>query len=314
VAPVDGWLPSVLSIAYNMQMQANAVKRMNIALSMRWVTASAMAAAALVLAIGSLRRAFDRLVVAMDAAVPEPAFLAVAEIVAAAGGCWLAVGTLCVLLGETPWRGSGSTRRLGRRCVPRCWRAGVLAVVGTGLLAGPALASAAGTQTRPPADQHTHQPRGALGVLDGLVLPDRASGGWHGRSTVVVALALYSLTILVRNIVAGLDAVPDDVVDAATGMGFGRNRMLWRVQVPLALPAVFAGLRVATVSTIALTTIGFLVGFGGLGNLISDGFTSNFRPQVLLAAALCVVLAVAADLLLLALQKSVTPWARGARA
>ena len=134
------------------------------------------------------------------------------------------------------------------------------------------------------------------------------------RSTVVVALALYSLTILVRNIVAGLDAVPDDVVDAATGMGYGRNRMLWRVQVPLALPAVFAGLRVATVSTIALTTIGFLVGFGGLGNLISDGFSSNFRAQVLLASALCVVLAVAADLLLLGLQKSVTPWARGARA
>ena len=186
VAPVDGWLPSVLSIAYNMQMQANAVKRMNSAPRMRWVTASAMAAAALVLAIGSLRRAFDRLVVAMDAAVPEPAFVAVAEIVAAGGGCWLAVGTLCVLLGETPWRGSGSTRRLGRRCVPRCWRAGVLAVVGTGLLTGPALASAAGTQTRPPADQHTHQPRGALAVLDGLVLPDRASGGWHGRSTVVV--------------------------------------------------------------------------------------------------------------------------------
>lgn len=134
------------------------------------------------------------------------------------------------------------------------------------------------------------------------------------RSTVIVALALYSLTILVRNIVAGLDAVPDDVVDAATGMGFGRNRMLWRVQVPLALPAVFAGLRVAMVSTIALTTIGFLVGFGGLGNLISDGFSSNFRPQVLLASVLCVVLAVAADLLLLALQKGVTPWTRGARA
>ena len=84
---MDGWLPSVLYIAYNMQMQANAVKRMNTALSMRWVTASAMAAVALVLAIGSLRRAFDRLVVAMDAAVPEPAFLAVAEIVAAGGGC-----------------------------------------------------------------------------------------------------------------------------------------------------------------------------------------------------------------------------------
>ncbi len=133
-------------------------------------------------------------------------------------------------------------------------------------------------------------------------------------STVVVALALYSLTILVRNIVAGLDAVPDDVVDAATGMGYGRNRMLWHVQVPLALPAVFAGLRVATVSTIALTTIGFLVGFGGLGNLINDGLTSNFRPQVLVAAVLCVVLAVVADLMLLALQKGLTPWTRGARA
>jgi osmoprotectant transport system permease protein len=133
-------------------------------------------------------------------------------------------------------------------------------------------------------------------------------------STVVVALALYSLTILVRNIVAGLDAVPDDVVDAATGMGYGRNRMLWRVQVPLALPAVFAGLRVATVSTIALTTIGFLVGFGGLGNLINDGLTSNFRPQVLVAAVLCVLLAVVADLMLLAVQKGLTPWTRGARA
>ena len=183
---MDGRLPGVLPIAYNMQMQANAVKSTNHALRIRWVTASAIAAAALVLAIRSVRRAFDQVVVAMDAAVPEPAFVAVAEIVAAGGGCWLAVGTLCVLLGETPWRGSNSTRRLGRRCVPRCWRAGVLAVVGTGLLAGPALASAAGTQTRPPADQHTHQPRGALGVLHGLVLPDRASGGWDGRSTVVV--------------------------------------------------------------------------------------------------------------------------------
>ncbi len=132
--------------------------------------------------------------------------------------------------------------------------------------------------------------------------------------TVVVALALYSLTILVRNIVAGLDAVPEDVVDAATGMGFASRRLLWRVQVPLALPAVFAGLRVATVSTIALTTIGFLVGFGGLGNLINDGLTSNFRPQVLLAAVLCVVLAITADLLLLALQRGLTPWTRGARA
>lgn len=132
------------------------------------------------------------------------------------------------------------------------------------------------------------------------------------RSTVVVALGLYSITILVRNVVAGLDGVPEDVVDAAQGMGFARSRMLWRVQVPLALPSVFAGLRVATVSTIALATIGFLVGFGGLGGLINAGLGSNFRAQVLTAVVLCVVLAVLADLLLLGLQKLMTPWTRGA--
>ena len=134
------------------------------------------------------------------------------------------------------------------------------------------------------------------------------------RTTVVVALGLYSITILVRNVVAGLDAVPEDVVDAAQGMGFARSRMLWRVQVPLALPAVFAGLRVATVSTIALATIGFLVGYGGLGSLINEGLGSNFRAQVLVAVVLCVVLAVLADLLLLALQRLLTPWTRGAAA
>jgi len=133
-------------------------------------------------------------------------------------------------------------------------------------------------------------------------------------TTVVTGLVLYSLTILVRNIVAGLDAVPEDVMDAARGMGFGSRRLLWKVQVPLALPAVFAGLRIATVSTVALTTIGYIVGFGGLGNLIRSGLQGFFKAEVLTAAVLCVVLAVAADLLLLGLQKAVTPWTRGVRA
>lgn len=134
-------------------------------------------------------------------------------------------------------------------------------------------------------------------------------------TTVVTALVLYSLTILVRNIVAGLDAVPDDVEDAARGMGFSGGRMLWRVQVPLALPAFFAGLRVATVSTVALTTVGFLVGpFGGLGNLIRNGLTGFFKAEVLTAAVLCVVLAVVADLVIIGAQRLATPWTRGARA
>lgn len=133
-------------------------------------------------------------------------------------------------------------------------------------------------------------------------------------TTVIIGLVLYSLTILLRNITAGLDAVPAEVKDAATGMGLAPARLLWRVELPLALPTIFAGLRIATVSTVALTTIGAIVGYGGLGNLIFQGLNSFFRAQVLVACILCVVLALVADVLLLAVQRAVTPWQRGARA
>jgi osmoprotectant transport system permease protein len=129
-------------------------------------------------------------------------------------------------------------------------------------------------------------------------------------STVIIGLALYSLTILVRNILAGLDAVPADVLDAAKGMGYGSARILLTVQLPLAMPSIFAGLRVAAVSTVALVTVGFLVGYGGLGNLIYEGLTSFFKAQVLTASVLCVLLAVAADALLVATERLATPWRR----
>jgi osmoprotectant transport system permease protein len=130
-------------------------------------------------------------------------------------------------------------------------------------------------------------------------------------TTVVIGLVLYSLTILVRNVMTGLDGVPDDVREAAKGMGFGAMRMLLRVELPLAFPTIMAGVRVATVSTIALTTIGFVVGSGGLGNLIQDGLGSQFKAEVLTASVLCVVLAVIADLFLLILERALTPWTRG---
>ncbi|MCA9686968.1 MAG: ABC transporter permease subunit, partial [Myxococcales bacterium] len=96
--------------------------------------------------------------------------------------------------------------------------------------------------------------------------------------------------------------------------GYGRAGLLWRVELPLALPVVMAGLRVATVSTVALTTVGTLVAHGGLGNLISDGVFSNFRAELLAACVLCVLLAVALDLLLVGVQRLLTPWTRaGAR-
>ncbi|WP_051426467.1 ABC transporter permease subunit [Jiangella gansuensis] len=133
-------------------------------------------------------------------------------------------------------------------------------------------------------------------------------------TTVVVGLVLYSLTILVRGILTGLDAVPAEVRESAVGMGYDGFRLLRKVELPLALPAVFAALRVATVSTVALTTIGMIVNHGGLGNLIARGQRSNFHAEVLTASALCVVLALVADLALLALQRWLMPWRRAVNA
>jgi osmoprotectant transport system permease protein len=129
--------------------------------------------------------------------------------------------------------------------------------------------------------------------------------------TVIVGLALYSLTILVRNIIEGLRAVPEDVVEAARGMGYGGRRMLLRVEMPLALPSVMAGVRIATVSTVALTTVGAIVNNGGLGNLLLEAVNTQFKAQALTASVLCVVLAVTFDVLLVGAQWLMTPWARG---
>ncbi|KUJ67545.1 ABC transporter permease [Streptomyces albus subsp. albus] len=132
-------------------------------------------------------------------------------------------------------------------------------------------------------------------------------------SVVVTGLVLYSLTVLVRNILAGLASVPEEVREAARGMGYGPVRMLFTVELPLALPALMAGLRITTVSTVSLTTVGAIIGYGGLGNLIYEGMRSFFKAQVLTASALCVALAIAADLLLLGVQWLLTPWTRKRR-
>lgn len=129
-------------------------------------------------------------------------------------------------------------------------------------------------------------------------------------TTVLVGLVLYSLTILIRNVLAGLDGVPAEVVEAARGMGMGRLRVLLKVELPLAAPSIFAGLRVATVSTVALATIGYLIGEGGLGNLIHEGLTNYFKAEVLTASVLCVLLAIGLDAVLVGLQFLLTPWAR----
>jgi osmoprotectant transport system permease protein len=132
-------------------------------------------------------------------------------------------------------------------------------------------------------------------------------------ATVVIGLGLYALTILVRALLDGLRSVPDDVREAARGLGYGRARMLARIELPLALPVAMAGLRVAAVSTVALTTVGTLVAYGGLGNLISHGVQRDFRAELTTAAILCVLLAVLIDAVLVVLQRVLTPWTAGAR-
>ncbi|MGW2325598.1 ABC transporter permease [Streptomyces sp. NPDC001700] len=133
------------------------------------------------------------------------------------------------------------------------------------------------------------------------------------QAVVVTGLVLYSLTILVRNIMAGLASVPEDAREAARGMGYGPLRLLFGVELPLALPALMAGLRITTVSTVSLTTVGAIIGYGGLGNLIYEGMRGFFKAQVLTASVLCVALAVVADLALLGVQRVLTPWARKRR-
>ncbi len=128
--------------------------------------------------------------------------------------------------------------------------------------------------------------------------------------TAVIPLTVYTLLILLRNIVEGFRGVPAAVRDAATAMGFRGVRRILHVELPLALPVVFAGIRIATVTTIGLVTVSSLVGQGGLGQLFLDGFYRSFPTPLYVGLVLSVALAVTADLLLLALQRALTPWTR----
>ncbi len=130
--------------------------------------------------------------------------------------------------------------------------------------------------------------------------------------TAIVPLTTYTLLILVRNMVAGFQAVPEDVLEAAEGMGYTRRQRLIRVELPLAVPLILAGVRLASVTTIGLATVAAVLGnsFGGLGQLITEGLQTFFPTKYLLGAVLSVVLAFMADALFVQLEKVITPWAR----
>jgi osmoprotectant transport system permease protein len=129
-------------------------------------------------------------------------------------------------------------------------------------------------------------------------------------TTAEVGLVCYTLLILVRNIVAGIDAVPDATREAAVAMGFRRWRLLAQIEIPLALPVIIAGVRIATVTTVGLVTVTSLIGQGGYGAFINDGLRRFFNTPLVLGAALSVALAIALDVLLVVAERALTPWAR----
>src|SRR6267378_4300864 len=128
--------------------------------------------------------------------------------------------------------------------------------------------------------------------------------------TAEIGLVSYTLLILIRNIVVGLNSVPDDVREAARGMGYRPLAELLRIDLPLAVPAILAGIRIATVTTIGLVTVTGLIGEGGLGSLIYDGLLRDFKTPLVVGTVLSVALAVVADLGLAGAERVVTPWAR----
>jgi osmoprotectant transport system permease protein len=129
-------------------------------------------------------------------------------------------------------------------------------------------------------------------------------------TTAEIGLVSYTLLILIRNIVAGLRGVPEDAKEAARGMGYTPSQLLWRVEIPLAVPAIAAGVRIATVTTIGLVTVTALIGRGGEGHFILLGLREFFSTATVLGAVLSVILAILADVLLLGVQRLVTPWTR----
>ena len=130
----------------------------------------------------------------------------------------------------------------------------------------------------------------------------------RGADTAIIALTAYTLQIIYRNIVGGLANVPGDARDAGRGMGMTDRQLLWRVELPLALPEIVAGVRIATVSTVAIATLAVFAGGGGLGSEIIAGSNITFRTGVVVAGGLAILMAIAFDVLLLIAQRRLARW------
>jgi osmoprotectant transport system permease protein len=128
--------------------------------------------------------------------------------------------------------------------------------------------------------------------------------------TAEIGLVSYTLLILIRNIVAGIDGVPASVVESAIGMGYTPRKLFWKIQVPLALPVIIAGIRIAAVTVVGLVTVTSLIGQGGYGAFILRGLGRNFATEILVGTVLSILFAIIIDVILLAVQRRAAPWVR----
>lgn len=157
-------------------------------------------------------------------------------------------------------------------------------------------------------------PSAALFILLLALLPQRPPFGL-GIGTSLIGLTIYTLLILFRNTVAGLASVPTDVTEAAIAMGYTPGKRLLRVEFPLALPVIIAGVRIAAVTTIGLVTVTAFIGQGGLGRLFLSGFRTQYTMEIAVGLVVSIALAVMVDLALVVSERRLTPWSqsRGAR-
>jgi osmoprotectant transport system permease protein len=137
----------------------------------------------------------------------------------------------------------------------------------------------------------------------------------RGKTTAIIALTAFTLQIIYRNILTGLHNVPPDIKDAGRGMGLTSRQLLWKVELPLALPEIIAGLRIATVSTVAIATLAVFVNGGGLGVEIYQGGNLTFKTGIIIAGSIAILMAITFDLMLVGIQRYATAWRRveGAR-
>jgi osmoprotectant transport system permease protein len=145
-----------------------------------------------------------------------------------------------------------------------------------------------------------------------IVLPAIIHTKVLSQANIIVALTVYAVSLLIRNVIDGLRSVPEDVLQAAVSVGYGTLRRVVTIDLPIAVPVIFTGLRVVTVANISMVSVGAIIGVGGLGELFTLGFQQDFLTPIVVGVVLSLALALLADILLVGLQRALTPWARAA--